>query len=208
MTGLAIRNTKAWDCLVCRLALVVSLLLVCSYVAVAIEIVQYGKHASNAPADAAVVLGAAAWGSRPSPVYRERILEAISLYKARQVHWIVLTGGSPQPGYPSEARVGRQFCISRGIPTEAMLLDETSRTTWQNLQQAKQLMAPLGIETVLLVSDPFHMRRAMSMAKDLGLRAQPAPTLSSRFRSRLKRAKFLWRETWLYLAYIVFGVTA
>jgi uncharacterized SAM-binding protein YcdF (DUF218 family) len=100
--------------------------------------------------------------------------------------------------------VGRQFCISHGVPAAATLPDARSRTTWQNLQEAKALMAGHNIHTALLVSDPLHMRRAMVMARDLGLHALPAATTSSRFRSSTARGKFLWRETWLYLAYVVF----
>lgn len=184
------------------------LLLVCGWAFAAWQIIQSGNQASEASADAAIVLGAAAWGARPSPVYRERIVEAIALYKAGRVRWIILTGGSSAPGYPSEARVGRQFCVSRGVPIGATLVDEVSRTTWQNLEQAKELMAPRGIRTVLLVSDPLHMRRAMTMAKDLELQALPVPTISSRFRSWSTRGKFLWRETWLYLTYLIFGIKA
>jgi uncharacterized SAM-binding protein YcdF (DUF218 family) len=179
-------------------------MLVGSYGLAAWDIVRYGNQVVDASADAAIVLGAAAWGSKPSPVYRERILAAIALYEAKKVNWIILTGGTPQPGYPTEAQVGRQFCVSHGVPASATLLDEQSRTTWQNLQGAKALMAGHNIHTVLLVSDPLHMRRAMVMAKDLGLHAVPAATTSSRFRSSTAQGKFLWRETWLYLAYVVF----
>lgn len=157
-------------------------------------------------ADAALVLGAAAWGNRPSPVYRERIVEAVTLYKAGKVQWIILTGGSPRAGYPSEALVGRQFCVANGVPLRATLMDENSRSTWDNLVNAQRLMTARSIKTVLLVSDPLHMRRALKMADDLGVNALPAPTPSSRFRSTISRAKFLWRETWLYLAYLILGV--
>lgn len=191
-----------------RLLILGLLLLLGGYGTVALQILRFGHRASGAPADAAVVLGAAAWGSKPSPVYRERIVEAIALYKAGKVRWIILTGGSSQAGYPSEAQVGRKFCVSRGVPVAATLIDERSRTTWQNLEEARALMAPRGIHTILLVSDPLHMRRAMAMARALGLQAQPAPTASSRFKSWITRGKFLWRETWLYLAYVIFGITA
>lgn len=180
-------------------------LLIGAYTTVAWQIVQFGNQTSDASADAAVVLGAAAWGNKPSPVYRERINEAISLYKNGRVHWIIFTGGTPQSGYPSEAEVGRQFSAAHGVPNSAMLVDIESRNTWQNLERAKELMELAGIRSVLLVSDPLHMSRAMAMALDLGLQAKPAPTLSSRFRSWTTWGKFLWRETWLYIDYKMFG---
>lgn len=181
------------------------LLLVIGYAIVAWQIVRFGNQTSVALADAAVVLGAAAWGNKPSPVYRERINEAITLYKQGRVHWIIFTGGSPQSGYPTEAEVGRHYSIVYGIPRSAILVDIESRNTWQNLELARDLMGPAGIHSVLLVSDPLHMKRAIAMATDLGLHALPAPTLSSRFSSWTTWGKFLWRETWLYIHYEAFG---
>jgi uncharacterized SAM-binding protein YcdF (DUF218 family) len=180
-------------------------LLIIGYATVAWKIVQFGNQTSDDSADAAVVLDAAAWGNKPSPVYRERINAAIALYQQGRVHWIIFTGGTPRLEYPSEAEVGRQFSAMHGIPISAMLVDVESRNTWQNLERAKDLTDIAGIRSVLLVSDPLHMRRAMAMASDLGLHAKPAPTLSSSFRSWTTCGKFLWRETWLYIDYTMFG---
>ena len=169
---------------------------------VAIRIVAFGNEVRESSADAAIVLGAAAWGKNPSPVYRERINEAISLYKLGRIHSIIFTGGTREPGFPSEAEVGRQFSARHGVPLTAMLVDVESRNTWQNLQRAKLLMASAGIRSALLVSDPLHMRRAITMASDLDIQALPAPTPSSRYQSWETWGKFLWRETWLYLSYL------
>ena len=175
------------------------------FVGVAWRIVSYGNASVDSHADAALVLGAAAWGNKPSPVYRERINEAIVLYKTGRVRYLVFTGGTPEPGYPAEGEVGRKFAIEHGVPAAAVLSETTSRTTWQNLANARELFAPVGIQTVLLVSDPLHMCRAMAMAARLGLQAAPAPTPSSRFQSFASRGEFLWRETWLYIDYLVLG---
>jgi uncharacterized SAM-binding protein YcdF (DUF218 family) len=175
------------------------------FVAVAWQIVDYANPSIDSHADAALVLGAAAWGNKPSPVYRERINEAIALYKTGRVRYLVFTGGTREPGYPAEGEVGRKFAIEHGVPAAAVLFETTSRTTWQNLANARDLLGPVGIHTVLLVSDPLHMRRAMAMAASLGLQAAPAPTSSSRFQSVASRGEFLWRETWLYIDYILLG---
>jgi uncharacterized SAM-binding protein YcdF (DUF218 family) len=172
---------------------------------VAWSIVSYGAAPEQpVSADAALVLGAAAWGDKPSPVFRERIRHAVDLYKGGQVHWIVFTGGTPVPGYPSEAEVGREFALKAGVPMTAMLAETDSRTTWQNLQNARRLAEPFGIHSYLLVSDPWHMRRAVLMAKDLGMVASPSPTESTRYRTFGARVSFLMRETWLYIGYRIF----
>src|SRR5450759_80416 len=134
-----------------------------AFLSVAWLIVSYGNHSYDAHADAAMVLGAAAWGKKPSPVYRERIKEAIALYESGRVHYLVFTGGTPVAGYPAEGSVGREFAIEHGVPATAILVETTSRTTWQNLANAKELIKSAGIDSVLLVSDPLHMRRAMAL---------------------------------------------
>lgn len=189
-----------------RLVLLLVLAAVAAWGYVAFQIVRFGQLSSHQTADAAVVLGAAAWGNRPSPVYRERIEKAIQLYATHQVRWIILTGGSPVEGYPSEAQVGRRFCLTHGVPDDALLVEDLSRTTFENLQNAREQMAARNIRKVLLVSDPLHMKRSVALAKSLDMDAQPAPTQTSRFRTWQTRAVLLWHETWLYLAFRLFGV--
>ncbi|WP_028536110.1 YdcF family protein [Paludibacterium yongneupense] len=168
------------------------------------RIVDYGARTSDDSADAALVLGAAAWGDRPSPVFRERIRHAVDLYQRGKVRWIVFTGGTPVPGYPSEAEVGRAFALRAGVPMTAMLAETESRTTWENISNARRLAEPFGIHSYLLVSDPWHMRRAVLMAEDLGIDVAPSPTVSTRFRTLTVRCGFLMRETWLYIGYRIF----
>ena len=180
------------------------LLVVLGFAYIAWTIVDYGDGDEQNGADAALVLGAAAWGNKPSPVFRVRINHAVKLCQGGKVRWIVFTGGTPQPGYPSEADVGREFAARQGVPMTAMLVETESRTTWQNLSNARDLGRQFGIRSYLLVSDPLHMRRAVLMAADLGLRAYPAPTQSSRFRTLSSWSRFLARETWLYVGYRAF----
>ncbi len=184
--------------------LIAVLLMVLSTAFVAWSIVDYGSADDGEMADAALVLGAAAWGDKPSPVFKERIKHAVELYRSGRVRWIVFTGGTPVPGYPSEAEVGRSFALKAGVPMTAMLAETESRTTWGNLENARMLAEPFGIHRYLLVSDPWHMRRAVLMAQDLGLNAHPSPTDSSRFRTFSARCGFLVRETWLYIGYRIF----
>lgn len=196
------RKTRFSVLQICLLGL---LLLAVAWCIPAAQIVLFSRQSASGSADAALVLGAAAWGNRPSPVYRERITKAIALYNEHRVRWIVLTGGSPLQGYPAEAQVGRRYCLMHGIPEEALVVEDRSRTTWNNLDHARALMEARQIHTVLLVSDPLHMKRAVAMARAQGIDAQPAPTPTSRFRSWNTQAVFLWHETWRYLGFLLFG---
>ena len=80
--------------------LMLALLFAIGLFIVAWQIVSYGEQSFNAPVDAAIVLGAAVWGNKPSPVYRERINEAITRYQNKQVRYLVFTGGTPGADYP------------------------------------------------------------------------------------------------------------
>lgn len=189
-----------------QVMLIVIVLLVTGFLTLAYDIFQFGNQQAQGTSDAVVVLGAAAWGNKPSPVYRERINEALRLYKEGRVKRLIFTGGTREAGFPSEAEVARKFAVQHGIPVESILIDTKSRTTVQNLVQAKELMNAAGIHSVLLVSDPLHMRRVMAIAEALSLDASPAPTESSRFQSWTTRGGFLWRETWLYIDHLVMGI--
>ena len=80
-------------------------------------------------ADAALVLGAAAWDKRPSPVFRERINHAITLYQSHRVEKIVFTGGTSKKGYMTEAEVGRRYAPTSSLKTPRATPTKTSATS-------------------------------------------------------------------------------
>ncbi|HSM51122.1 MAG TPA: YdcF family protein [Thermoanaerobaculia bacterium] len=155
------------------------------------------------PADTAVVLSAAIYGARPSPVFEERIKHAIDLYRERRVRRILFTGGVGERDVRAEAAVARAYALARGVPPEAILCEAGSRTTFENLLAARTLLgAEGGRQRLLLVSDPLHMARALAMARELGLDAAPAPTPTTRFRSTRSRLRFLLRESYYLAGYL------
>lgn len=155
----------------------------------------------NRSADAAVVLGAAAWGSNPSPVFRERINHAITLYQTGKVRKLVFTGGTPKQGYMTEAEVGRRYALKQGVPKNDILFENTSRDTVQNLQNIRKILRDNDIDTVILVSDPYHLARARAIAADLGIAAQTSATPTSRFTDTEKRRRFLLQESYALFGY-------
>jgi len=166
------------------------------------QIYAYSKESTAQSGDAAIVLGAAVWGSEPSPVFRERINHAVQLYHNRQVARIIFTGGQGDPGEPAEAVVGRQYAIEQGIPAADTWIETRSWTTRQNLIYARQVARAHGMDTFLLVSDPLHMRRATLIARDLGMDVQPSPTPTTMYRSWASKIRMLVRETRMYLWYL------
>ena len=185
-----------------RRVLLSILALVLVYAAVcAGSIWRYAGVDETRSADAAIVLGAAAWESGPSPVYRERLNHGIWLWKQGYVKKLILTGGVAEGNSRSDAAIGAEYALSQGVPAEAILLEETSTITEENLRGAAELMEKEGLQTVLLVSDPLHMRRAMLQAKDLGLRAYSSPTPTTLYTGFGQKLKFLARETFFYAGY-------
>jgi len=166
---------------------------------------RYGFRSSREKSDAAVVLGAAVWGDEPSPVFRERIHHGISLYREGVVRFVLMTGGRGDGKRRSESHVARDYALRQGLPPEAILLEDRSRTTYENMVYAKEVMDANGLRTALIVSDPIHMRRSMRMASDVGMAARPAPTPSTRYISLHKKIGFLVRELYAHASYLVNG---
>lgn len=167
------------------------------------RIYSFGNTSSNARADAAVVLGAAVWTADVSPVFRERINHAINLYRQGQVRKLIFTGGQGNPGEPTESAAARDYALQSGVPASDILIEEKSHTTYENILFAKEIADRNGIKKVLIVSDPLHMRRAMTMATDLGLAADPSPTPSTRYQGFKSQTGLLAHETYYYVGYLL-----
>ena len=157
--------------------------------------------AADARADAAVVLGAAAWDKRPSPVFQERINHAIALYQSHRVEKLVFTGGTPKQGFMTEAQVGRRYAIKQGVPARDILFENTSRDTYQNLINIKPLLREHDIQSVIIVSDPYHLARAAAIADDLGINAQTSGTPTSRYSESRNKNRFLMQESYALFLY-------
>lgn len=166
---------------------------------------RYGRRRSQRHADAAIVLGAAVWNGHPSPVFRERLNHGIALWRAGRVRRIVLTGGRADYWGIPESEAARRYVRHQGVPEEAIVCEAASRTTFENMIEARRVLAREGLRTALVVSDPIHMKRAMTMARDAGLRARPSPTPTTRYLTWRKRATFLAMEAWALTRYRMNG---
>lgn len=157
------------------------LLLILLTSSLVIYVWRFSQESTIHHAQATIVLGAAAWGDYPSPVFKERINHAIDLYKTKQTDKLLFTGGTIKQGFATEGAVGARWAMRKGVPKEDIYFEETSRDTWNNLKNAKVLLEQNQLDSVILVSDSFHLARARVMAKDLGLKVQLSPTPTSRF---------------------------
>jgi uncharacterized SAM-binding protein YcdF (DUF218 family) len=183
--------------------LVVAALLWLSYTGIAIW--SYGNKDHAALSDSIIVLGAAIVGDKPSPVFEERINHAVNLFQNTKAPRIIFTGGLGNGEKFTESEVGAAFAVGLGVPSSAILKDMTSRTTRQNLLEAQSLMKAHNLKSVIIVSDPLHLKRAEMMARDLGISAVTSPTPTSRYRSLNTKLEFLFREIYFYNHYLLFN---
>ena len=175
-------------------------LLVLAWLAgVAAYIIWVGQRDDAAHADAIIVLGAAAYDAKPSPVFEERIRHGIDLYKRGMARTLIFTGGYGGSGARfSESQVGRRYAIRQGVPARAILIESVSRNTHENLRQAAALMQTHDLRSAIVVSDPLHMARALRISHEQGIDALGSPTPTTRFRSFTTRWRFLLAEVYFF----------
>ncbi|MBB5943843.1 uncharacterized SAM-binding protein YcdF (DUF218 family) [Xanthomonas arboricola] len=165
---------------------------------VAIYIVWVGDRDQAAPADAIIVLGAAAYDAKPSPVFEERIRHGLDLYQRGYAPTLIFTGGFGNGARFAESQVARRYALRHDVPADAILIETVSRTTRQNLIEARRLMREHGLHRVIVVSDPLHMARALRLCQELQIDALASSTPSSRFRSFQTRWRFLLQELYFF----------
>lgn len=142
-------------------------------------VLLWGIRDAARPVDAIVVLGAAQYAGRPSPVLRARLDHALGLWKQGLAPHVILTGGKGAGDTTTEAAVGRVYMLRRGVPDSAMLLENQGRSTDESLGGVARLMLARHLEDAILVSDPFHMMRVQILSWRYGLHAVPSPTRTS-----------------------------
>lgn len=134
------------------------------------------------PVDAIIVLGAAQYNGRPSDVFTARLQHGLDLYNEGYAPWIIVTGGRQEGDAFTEADTAETWLMNRGVPEDAILMENQGRDTWQNLKGARDAAEPHDIKTVLIVSDGFHLFRAERMANAVGFEAYTSPAPDSPIR--------------------------
>jgi len=139
---------------------------------------QAGRDERRA-ADAIVVMGAAQYDGRPSPLFAARLDHAIDLYHEGVAPRLIVTGGKREGDRTTEAASAREYMLRHDVPEDAILTEDTSRTTLQSIRGVEALMQGSGLRTAVFVSDPTHMLRVLRMAADEGIDAYGSPTRTS-----------------------------
>jgi uncharacterized SAM-binding protein YcdF (DUF218 family) len=148
------------------------------------------------PAQVIVVLGAAQYAGKPSPVLRARLDHALDLWDRHLASLLILTGGTGAGDTTSEAAVGRNYARKHGVPDSAILVENEGRTTSESMRAVAGMLEVRGLQTALLVSDPFHMLRLRILARRFGFTPYTSPTQTSPISpNRGERWKYIFSES-------------
>lgn len=155
-------------------------------------------------ADAIAVLGAAQYDGVPSPVFRGRLDHAALMFGQGRAGKVFVLGAN-QPGDRStEAESGRDYLIRQGVPAASVVAIPVGHTTFESLRALAHEMRTDGMDSVFLVSDPWHNARVKRMAGDLGIEAYASATWTSAATSQEARFPGYVRETFAYMYYRLF----
>ena len=160
-----------------------------SYVSLRIE--RQSTLDEAQPADVILVLGAAEYRGRPSPVLRARLDHALELYKQRLAPRILTTGGAGGDPVYTEGGVGRSYLMSHGVPLESIIVENEGESTVESTALAGEIMRRMGLQSAIVVSDGYHIYRVKKMLQFRGLQVYGSP--------RRERNPDSLRDRWNYV---------
>ena len=131
---------------------------------------------SRSTVDAIVVLGAAQYDGRPSPQLRARLDHVVTLWNLPVAPVVVVTGGKQSGDRFTEAEASRDYLVSRGLPVEVIVIESRGESTYQSLEAVRDEARVNQWQRVVLVSDPYHLKRAQLVAGELGMAAEVSAT--------------------------------
>lgn len=131
---------------------------------------------SSSTVDAIVVLGAAQYDGRPSPQLRARLDHVVTLWNLPVAPVVVVTGGKQSGDRFTEAEASRDYLVSRGLPVEVIVIESRGESTYQSLEAVRDEALVNQWQRVVLVSDPYHLKRAQLVAAELGMAAEVSAT--------------------------------
>jgi vancomycin permeability regulator SanA len=134
------------------------------------------RHDGAREADAVVVLGAAQYDGRPSPVFQERLDHAFEIYDEGLVEVIVVTGGKQAGDRFTEAFTGYSYLRDKGVPEQALLTEVQGRNSWESIAATARILRDRDMTDAVMVTDGYHALRVDAIADELGLDASVSPS--------------------------------
>jgi uncharacterized SAM-binding protein YcdF (DUF218 family) len=159
---------------------------------VSLEIERQSTRDEAQTADVILVLGAAEYRGRPSPVFKARLDHEYDLYARELAPRIMTTGGAGGDPVFTEGEVGRSYLIGKGVPSEAIVVENESETTVESLARASEIMRRMDMQSAIVVSDGYHIYRVKKMLQFRGMHVYGSPRKETRpdtFRDRWNYVK-------------------
>ena len=147
------------------------------------RIVDGGDYSRLSKVDCILVLGAGVWGDKPSPILEDRLLESISAYESGVADKIIMTGDHGRKDY-DEVNIMKEFVVSRGIPSDNVFMDHAGFSTYESMYRAKEIF---GVKKVVIVTQKYHLHRALYIAKQLGMDAYGVSADPRKYAGQLQR---------------------
>lgn len=171
-----LRYARTWKRLVVRLVLLGGALLVLYVLITFVQVWWASNHDGARDADVVVVLGAAQYDGRPSPVFEERLEHAFEIYDEGRVSKVMVTGGKQEADRFTEATAGATYLHNAGVPDDDIIREDQGANTWEQLAAAAWILREQDLTDVVLVTDGYHALRVDAIADELGLDASVSPS--------------------------------
>lgn len=159
-------------------------------VSVAREIERQSTVDEVHPADVIMVLGAAEYRGRPSPVLEARLNHALFLYLQHMAPRILTTGGSGGDPTFTEGEVSRAYLSRHNVPSEAIIAETEGSSTVESTVAASEIMRRMNLKSCIVVSDGYHIYRVKKMLEAEGMSVYGSP--------RPAEPRDDWGQRWLY----------
>ena len=172
-------------------ALLIAAIFAVNALSVASDIRRQSETDEVRPADVIMVLGAAEYRGRPSPVLQARLNHALFLYLQKMAPRILTTGGAGGDPSFTEGAVGRAYLSQHGVPSEDILVEDQGATTVEETAAAAEIMDRMNLKSCIVVSDGYHIYRVKKMMESRGVQVYGSP--------RPSQPNPGWRGQWLYV---------
>ncbi|HHY40342.1 MAG TPA: DUF218 domain-containing protein [Syntrophaceticus sp.] len=146
----------------------VSILIINAYVTSSVkDKIITADEAPSLDVDCILILGAGVWGSRPSYMLEDRLLQGIELYDNDASDRLLMSGDHSRKDY-DEVNVMKQYAIDRGINSEHIFMDHAGFSTYESLYRARDVFLA---DRIIIVTQKYHLYRALYIAEKLGIEA-------------------------------------
>jgi len=143
------------------------------------SIIVVGSRDDGSVADAIVVMGAAQYDGRPSPQLAARLDHAKALWDDKRAPLIAVTGGKMEGDRFTEAEASRRYLVDLGVPEEVIVGEDEGRATWDSIMAVTAVLRSNDVQSVIVVTDPYHEQRSVLTFREIGFTASASATSTS-----------------------------